>query len=251
MLAIKLSLVALSMLSATWAARRFGHRAGGLIAGFPLIMAPLIGLLLIDLPGSRVAEICWTTLANFTACVGFIVAMGLAVMRFNWWQSILIASAAFFALTAMTFLLPAPRYLTVGLGLLAIGIGPWLIPAGSPPEGGVRVPPMELVFRLGAALAMAASVLLLAADTPPLVSAMLLTYPINGSVLPAFTRALYGGPAARSVLTGFGIGLRGVGLFLFATALGLETFESRWLGYAIGVGCAVAYALWLWRAGRR
>lgn len=110
---------------------------------------------------------------------------------------------------------------------------------------------MELVFRLGAALAMAASVLLLAADTPPLVSAMLLTYPINGSVLPAFTRALYGGPAARSVLTGFGIGLRGVGVFLFATALGLETFESRWLGYAIGVGCAVVYALWLWRAGRR
>ena len=47
MLALKLALVALSMLSATWAARRFGHRAGGLIAGFPLIMAPLIGLLLI------------------------------------------------------------------------------------------------------------------------------------------------------------------------------------------------------------
>jgi len=251
MLALKLSLVALSMLSATWAARRFGHRAGGLIAGFPLIMAPLIGLLLLDLPGGRVAEICWTTLANFTACVGFIVAMGWSVVRFNWWQSILIASGAFFALTAVTYFLPGPRFITVGLGLLSIVVGPWLIPAGRPPEGGVRVPPMELGFRLAAALLMAASVLLLAADTPPLVSAMLLTYPINGSVLPAFTRALYGGPAARSVLTGFGIGLRGVGLFLLATALGLETFDNRWLGYVLGVGCAVGYALWLWRGTRR
>ena len=80
MLVLKLSLVALSMVSATLAARHFGHRAGGLIAGFPLIMAPLIGLLLIDLPGSRVAEILWTTLANFTACVGFLVAMGVFVL---------------------------------------------------------------------------------------------------------------------------------------------------------------------------
>ena len=248
MLAIKLSLVALSMLSATWAARRFGHRVGGLIAGFPLIMAPLIGLLLLDLTGQRVAEICWTTLANFTACVGFIVAMGLAVIRFNWWQSLAIASIAFAALTAITALLPVPRTVTVALGLGSIIIGPWLIPPGPPPAGGVRVPVSEFVCRMVAALSMAAGVLLLAADTPPLISAMLLTYPINGSVLPAFTRALYGGPAARSVLTGFGIGLRGVGLFLLATALGLETFDSRWLGYAGGLGCAVAYALCLlWR----
>jgi hypothetical protein len=246
MLALKLSLVALSMLSATWAARHFGHRAGGLIAGFPLIMAPLIGLLLIDLTGLRVADILWTTLANFTACVGFIVAMGLAVIRFNWWQSLLIASAAFFVLTAITTMLPVPRMVTVAMGLLSILVGPWLIPAGTPPAGGVKVPASEFFCRMVAALAMAASVLLLAADTPPLVSAMLLTYPINGSVLPAFTRALYGGPAARSVLTGFGVGLRGVGVFMVATALGLETLDNRWLGYALGVGCAVAYAVWLW-----
>ena len=251
MLAIKLSLVALSMLSATWAARRFGHRVGGLIAGFPLIMAPLVGLLLTDLSGARVAEICWATLANFTACVGFIVAMGLAVIRFNWWQSLAIASIAFFALTALTTLLPAPRLATVAIGLLAAVVGPWLIPAGVPPVGGVRVPISEFICRMAAALAMAAGVLLLAADTPPLVSAMLMTYPINGSVLPSFTRALYGGPAARSVLKGFCIGLRGVGLFLLSTALGLDAFESKWLAYATGLACACSYAVWLWMPRNR
>lgn len=245
MLLVKLSLVAISMLSATWAARRFGHRAGGLIAGFPLIMAPLIGLLLIDLPGDRVAEICWTTLANFTACVGFIVAMGLSVLRFNWWQSLLIASLAFFALTAVTAMLPVPRSVTVALGLATIMLGPWLIPAGQPPAGGVRVPAAEFICRMAAALGMAAGVLLLAADTPPLVSAMLLTYPINGSVLPAFTRALYGGEAARSVLGGFGVGLRGVGLFLMATAFGLESLPNKWVAYTLGLSCAVGYAVWL------
>lgn len=246
MLILKLSLVALSMVSATLAARHFGHRAGGLIAGFPLIMAPLIGLLLIDLPGSRVAEILWTTLANFTACVGFLVAMGLVVIRCNWWQSLLIASLAFLAVTAITFLLPVPRGVTVTMGLVSILVGPWLIPPGTPPAGGVQVPASEFVCRMVAALTMAASVLLLAADTPPLVSAILLTYPINGSVLPAFTRALYGGPAARSVLTGFCVGLRGVGLFMVATAWCLETLDNRWVGYALGVSGAIAYAVWLW-----
>jgi len=247
MLLVKLSLVAVSMLSATWAARRFGHRAGGLIAGFPLILAPLIGLILIDLSGDQVAEICWTTLANFTACVGFIVAMGLSVLRFNWWQSLLIANLAFLAVTALIAMLPAPRSVTAALGLATILLGPRLIPAGKPPPGGVRVPAAEFICRMAAALAMAAAVLLLAADTPPLVSAMLLTYPINGSVLPAFTRALYGGEAARSVLGGFGVGLRGVGLFLMATAYGLEALPNKWIAYALGLCCSVGYAVWLMR----
>ena len=148
--------------------------------------------------------------------------------------------------TAITFLLPVPRGVTVTMGLVSILVGPWLIPSGTPPAGGVQVPASEFVCRMVAALTMAASVLLLAADTPPLVSAMLLTYPINGSVLPAFTRALYGGPAARSVLTGFCIGLRGVGLFMVATAWCLETLDNRWVGYALGVSGAIAYAVWLW-----
>jgi hypothetical protein len=247
MLVLKLSLVALSMVAATWAGKRFGHRAVGLMAGFPLIMAPLVGLLLIDLPAERVADICWATLANFAALAGFILVMAWVVVRLNWWLSLLVASLAYFALTAAVSLLPVSQGWMVAIGLAVALFGPYAAPKALPPPGGVRVPKAEFLCRLVAAVGMAAAVLLLAPSTPPFVSAMLMTYPINGSVLPAFTRALYGGAAARGVLTGFGVGLRGVGVFLLATATGLE-FLSAWPAYLIGLTSALAYAWWTWRA---
>lgn len=248
MLIAKLSLVALSMVSATWAGRRFGHRAVGLIAGLPLIMGPLVGLLLIDLSAERVAEICWATLANFTACVGFVVVMAWVVVRLNWWQSLLTATAAFFAITAMVQGLPISRFWMVAIGLAAVLIGPCLVRRDNRVEGSVKVPAIEFFCRLAVALGIASAVLLLAPVTAPLVSAMLLTFPINGSVLPAFTRALYGGPAAKNMLVGFGIGLRGVGLMLFVAAAGLEWLDwNKWLLYALALASAVVYALWIWR----
>ena len=248
MLIAKLSLVALSMVSATWAGRRFGHGAVGLIAGLPLIMGPLVGLLLFDLSAERVADICWATLANFTACVGFVVVMAWVVVRLNWWQSLLTATAAFFAITAVVQGLPIARFWMVAIGLAAVLIGPYLVRRDNRVEGSVRVPAVEFLCRLAVALGIAAAVLLLAPVTPPLVSAMLLTFPINGSVLPAFTRALYGGLAARNMLVGFGIGLRGVGLMLFVAASGLEWLDwNKWFIYALALASAVLYAFWVWQ----
>ena len=249
MLIAKLLLVALSMLSATWAGRRFGHRAAGLIAGMPLIMAPLVGLLLIDLSPERAADICWATLANFAACVGYVVVMAWVVIRLSWWQATLVACTAFLAITAAVQLLPVPRPWMVAAGMASILLGPYLVRRDTRIAGGVQVPPIEFVCRLAVAMAIAASVLLLAPVTAPLVSAMLLSFPINGSVLPAFTRALYGGPAARNVLVGFGVGLRGVGLLLFVTAAGLDWLQwPKALAYGAALSSALAYALWVWRA---
>lgn len=245
----KLSLVALSMLSATWAGRRFGHRAVGLIAGLPLIMAPLVGLLVLDLPGERVADICLAALANFTACVAFIVIMAWVVVRFNWWHSLLIACTGFLAVTAVVQLLPLSRFWMAAIGLSAIAVGPYLVRRDARIAGGVQVPVVEFVCRLAVALGIAAAVVVLAPITAPMVSAVLMSFPINGSVLPAFTRALYGGPAARNVLVGFGVGLRGVGLLLFITAAGIQSFSlSKWQAYALALASASAYALWVWRA---
>jgi hypothetical protein len=70
---------------------------------------------------------------------------------------------------------------------------------------------------------------------------MLLTFPINGSILPAFTQALYGGAAARALLRGFASGLVGVAFFVLATAAALSVTD-KWVGYAIGVMCALGYA---------
>jgi len=117
-------------------------------------------------------------------------------------------------------------------------------------RGPVAIPASEFVVRMLAALSMAACVVLAADRTPAWVSAMLLTFPINGSILPAFTQALYGGQAARALLRGFARGLVGVAFFVLSTAAALSVTE-KWIGYAIGLGCALAYAMFLASRDRR
>jgi hypothetical protein len=242
LLLAKLSLVALSLLIATAVSRRFGHRVGGIVAGFPMIMAPLIGILLIDLEGQRVAEILWATLANQPACVAYVMGVAWAALRFNWWQAAFMGSLAFSAATALASLVPLP--VMVLLSLLIVLSASRLMPAAEALRGPVAIPTSEFVVRMVAALGMAAGVVMAADHTPAWVSAMLLTFPINGSILPAFTQALYGGPAARALLRGFSRGLVGVAFFVLATATALS-MTDKWLGYAIGVGCALGYAILL------
>ncbi|MCX7274012.1 MAG: hypothetical protein NTV19_12705 [Burkholderiales bacterium] len=250
MLAAKLALVALSMMAAAWAAGRFGHRIAGLVSGFPMIVGPLIGLLLIDLSAARVAAICLATLANLPACIAHIVTFAWVSQWLGWWQSLLAASGAFFLASALIQNLPLAPWMLVALGLLVVALGPRCLPPSPDFAGGVRIPPIELACRIVAALAMAAAVIELAADAPAAISAMLMTFPITGSILPAFTRALYGVPATRALLRGFATGLHGLAVFFLATALALPVLD-KWGGYALGVGCAVAYAVWMWWRARR
>jgi len=248
LLAAKLSLVALSLLIATAVSRRFGHRVGGIVAGFPMILAPLIGILLIDLEGDRVAGILWATLANQPACVAYVVVLAWAALRFDWWQAALLGGVAFAAVSALVTLTPLP--VMVVLSLIIVVLAGRAMPPAEALRGPVAIPASEFVVRMLAALSMAACVVLAADRTPAWVSAMLLTFPINGSILPAFTQALYGGQAARALLRGFARGLVGVAFFVLSTAAALSVTE-KWIGYAIGLGCALAYAMFLASRDRR
>jgi hypothetical protein len=248
LLIAKLSLVALSLLIATAVSRRFGHRVGGIVAGFPMILAPLIGILLIDLEGHRVAGILWATLANQSACVAYVVVLAWAALRFNWWQAALLGSVAFAAVSALVAL--TPLTVMVVLSLIIAMLAGRAMPPAEALRGPVAIPVSEFVVRMVAALSMAACVVLAADRTPAWVSAVLLTFPINGSILPAFTQALYGGQAARALLRGFARGLVGVAFFVLATAVALS-MTDKWIGYAIGVACALLYAVFLASLDRR
>jgi hypothetical protein len=246
--AAKLSLIALSMLVATSVSRRFGHGVGGLIAGLPMILAPLIAILLIDLGAERVAQICWATVANIPACVAHIMAAAWLTVRFNWWQTLALASTVIVSVSLIGSLLPPG--LMLAIAMLFTPLAPRFMPSGRLKPEQVAIPASETVFRVGAALSVAGAAMLVAGEAPALISAMLLTYPINGSVLPAFTRALYGAEAARALLRGFARGLYGVAIFTLGAAIGLDHF-GKWPGYGFGLGCVFIYAAWLAWFSRR
>jgi hypothetical protein len=151
------------------------------------------------------------------------------------WPWALAAGWTAFAATAIVVAHLAPSPLAaLGLaagGLLAAWVGlPRAQGAASPP----LVPPAELWLRVAAAFALAVAIVWGAGTFGPVVSGILLSVPVTGSIMPPFTLALYGPGALARLMRGFAIGLTGFTAFFFALALALEPF---------GVGVAFAWAV--------
>jgi hypothetical protein len=97
-----------------------------------------------------------------------------------------------------------------------------------------RVPPGELRLRLVAAFALAALILWSANRFGAVVSGILLSLPVTGSIMPPFTLALYGADAVARLTRGFVVGLSGFAAFFFVLAAA---------GPAAGTGASFAAAV--------
>jgi hypothetical protein len=212
------------------------------LSGLPLIAAPVIGGLLIDLDPAQVAAIGAATLASVPAAIAHIVAFAWLSRRLPWWACLAGAALAFAAVgwvvTAPGW--PLPRLAGVAAPFVALAI----MPRSPRLAGGVHVPRGEIALRVGAAVALAA-VIILGADTlPARVSGLLLAFPITGSILPSFTLPAYGHPATVNLLRGFANGLIGfTTFFLFLPAL-LGAGASRAAAFVAALAAAVL-AAWL------
>ena len=97
---------------------------------------------------------------------------------------------------------------------------------------------MELRLRLAAAFVLAAAILWSARVFGPVVSGVLLSVPVTGSIMPPFTMALYGPAALARLARGFVEGLCGFAAFFFVIAVGLAP-----LGTAPAFAAALLAAL--------
>ena len=113
-----------------------------------------------------------------------------------------------------------------------------LLPHFAGPGALPAIPRVELHLRLAAALALAAFILWSAPIFGPVVSGILLSLPITGSIMPPFTLALYGPDALARLLRGFVVGLAGFTTFFFVLAAALAS-----LGLVAAFGAAAAGAL--------
>jgi hypothetical protein len=92
------------------------------------------------------------------------------------------------------------------------------IPHPNDEAGLPAVPPIELRLRLAAALVLAIVILAGAQAFGPVVSGVLLSVPVTGSIMPPFTLALYGPGAVARLARGFIAGLSGFSAFFFVIA---------------------------------
>ena len=247
LLAAKVALVALVVLLATQAARRFGHGVGGLLAGLPMIAAPITGLLLLQLPPERVRGVCLATLVCQPALIAYLVTYAHAAGRWRWPVCLVLSLGVFAVLgTALLNLqLPAPASLAGAVAAPFLG---WLLmPARRAAAGpGAALPPSELAARIAVAMAVATGVLWGAEHLSAGVAGLLLAAPITGIVLPSFTLPRQGGPATQALLAGFIRGQAGFVAFFVVMVLALPLLPP---GVAWGAALGAA-ALLPWLVGR-
>lgn len=243
MLALKLALVAASVLLATLVARRFGHSIGGTIGGLPMIAGPIVGFVLWQEPLPQVRGIVLAALTCLPAAVLHMTTFAhLAARGWRWWTAFIAVNTLFFGAGGLLLAWQPPPALAAALTLATPPVGLALmprLPLTAPAR--VAIPQVELLLRMGAAAGMAWAIVAAARALPPLVSGILLAMPVSSNVLPCFTLPRYGAPATVALMAGFVRGLNGFAAFFVVLHLALGRLE-RGAAYTLAWGAALAAA---------
>ncbi|HUP30137.1 MAG TPA: hypothetical protein VM122_08190 [Usitatibacter sp.] len=216
---LRLALVPAAVWLASLAARRWGHKVSGYLGGMPLIGGPITLFLALDHGEEFAARSALFTLAAIAAQATHLMLLGHVGRRTGSWIAALLAGWCGFAVMALA-VVQVPLSPAIGLVLALAGLAAawrWL-----PRYRGLAslpgIPPLELRLRLAAAFLLAGFILWSAPIFGPVVSGVLLSLPITGSIMPPFTLALYGADALARLLRGFVVGLSGFAAFFFVVA---------------------------------
>lgn len=263
-LVVKLAGVAAIVFAASKVARRHGHGAGGWVAGLPLIAGTVTGLLLLSQPAPWVRSVAVATLACVPATVLHQCVFA-ALARRRGPLACSVAANGVFAVAASGLAMSvhgAAWAAGLAVGALILGSA-WLAALGSRPIGapntppssqalpapsalpGSRAAPTDLPWRIGAAVLLAAVLLVAAERVPPAVGGWLLAVPIVGNVLPVFTLRRSGVAATQALLRGFVAGFGAFVGFFAVLAAGLSPGPLAGLPevlvFALAVACAPAF----------
>jgi len=241
--ALKLALVPAAVWVASLAARRWGHAVSGYLGGMPMIGGPITLYLALDQGATFAAHSATMTLAAIAAQGAYGLAFAAAGRRHGWVAGL---SAGWLACGVVSLVVAAYAFAPWEAALVAIAsllLAGTFLPRAGVTMGHPAVPRVELALRLVASLALAAFILWGAARFGPVVSGILLSWPVTGSILPPFTLKLYGPDALARLLRGFVTGLWGFGCFFLVVAIALEPLGLAAFGWAlaaalVGVGMA-------------
>lgn len=235
---LKLALVPVAVGLASLAARRWGHTASGYLGGMPMVGGPIIVYLAIDHGAAFAAKVALVTLAGLLAQAAHQIAMAYIGRRFGWLAGLLSGWGAFAIVGAGLAHLEYPWWVAAGYGIAALLVMWRVLPRAKDDGALPAVPRIELALRMAAAFALAAVILWGSMRFGPVVSGVLLSVPVTGSVIPPFTLKLYGPEALARVQRGFLTGLTGFGSFFLVVGVALQP-----LGLAMGFTAALVAAL--------
>lgn len=247
---LKLALVPIAVGLASLAARKWGHTVSGYLGGMPMVGGPIIVYLAMDHGAAFAAQVALVTLAGITAQAAHQIAMAYVGRRFGWLAGLLGGWTAFALVgTGLAFLV-YPWWVAALYGVGALLLM-WRVLPRAKEEGALpAVPRIELALRMAAAFALAALILWGSYRFGAVVSGVLLSVPVTGSVIPPFTLKLYGREALARVQRGFLTGLTGFAAFFLVVGVALVPMGLA-AGFAMALVAALASVAIFSRFGRR
>jgi hypothetical protein len=205
----------------------------------PLIGGPITFFLALDHGAAFAARSATLTLAAICGQAAHLLAFTY-LARVTRWPWALAAGWSSFVVASLIVAWAEPRPAVALVLALASLFGARLaLPAENAVASHPSVPPIEMRMRLVSALALAALILWSAARFGPVVSGLLLSLPVTGSIMPPFTLSLYGADAVARLARGFLVGLTGFTAFFFVVATTLVAWGAA-LSFASAIAAALA-----------
>ncbi len=239
LLAIKLLLAPAFVVAASLAARRFGPRVGGLIAGLPVVAGPILLVYALAHGRAFAAGAAAGTLLGLVSLIAFVVVYARLAGRLFWGASMLAGWLAFTVGTAIFSAFSIPAGVALGIAGVGLLVGLASLPHPDAPAQSHPAPPVwDLPVRAGCALVLVLTLTAVAGWLGPQLSGLLAPFPIIATVLSTFTHAQRGTDELLRLLRGLISGFVAFALFCFTLAISLNR-----LGTPAAFALATALAL--------
>lgn len=221
------------------AARRFGARVGGVVAGLPVIAGPILLVLALQHGSAFASKAAVGVLLGMVGLAAFVLTYAAVATRGTW------APATAAAYAAFALVIVAMRPVSVGpvaaflVACSALALTLLLLPR-VPLMGQDQVPHpgWDLPFRAACTLALVVLITAVATTLGPRLSGLISAFPIITAVLTAFMHAQRGRDEAIRLLRGFT-----TGFFAYAVFCVIVATTVRPLGIAPSFAIATAAAL--------
>jgi hypothetical protein len=227
LLAVKLLLAPSFVVGASLAARRFGPRVGGLIAGLPVVAGPILLAYALAHGRAFAAGAAAGTLLGLVSLIAFVVVYARLAGRVFWGASMLAGWLAFALGTAAFSAVSLPAGAALGLAGAGLLAGLALLPRpGRELPAQLPPPAWDLPLRAACALALVLTLTAVAGWLGPQLSGLLAPFPIIATVLATFTHAQRGTDELLRLLRGLVSGFGAFALFCFALAISLHRLDT-------------------------
>jgi hypothetical protein len=238
-LALKLVVTPLLVGAASLAGRRWGSAVGGWLVGIPFTSGPIAFFLALGLGTRFAAAAAAGIMAGTASQAAFCLGYAWTSRRSGWILSLVAATVAFIAVTAMLDVAspPTPVAFVLMLGVLALSLR--LMPQDREmmTRDQRRFPAWDIPARMVVATAFVVALTAAAPLLGPRLAGLVAPFPLYGTVLAVFAHRIGGAPPAIGVLRGLLLGLFAFAVFFFALA---ELLEPQGIAFAFIVAIVLA-----------